>query len=118
VFDPGPEAGPFRAVCRGRDEVKNFFKRLSKVVVRFEAEPRRFFERGDDVFVLVQMYGRFSRGVEAWIPVIHQWTLQERRIVRWKSFPSSGKPLEAELPSESHPSTEVEPTVTPSHGRV
>jgi hypothetical protein len=110
VFDPGPEAGPFRAVCRGRDEVKNFFAQLSKVVVKFEAEPHTFLERGNEVFVLVRMYGKFSRGVEAWIPVVHQWTLQQRRIVRWKSFPSTGKPLEVELPSELHPSTEAEPT--------
>jgi hypothetical protein len=76
-----------------------------KVVVKFEAEPRGFLEREHEVFVLVQMYGRFSRAVEAWIPVIHQWTLREQRIVGWKSFPSSGKHLEAELPSELHPST-------------
>jgi hypothetical protein len=112
VFDPGPEAGPLRAVCRGRDAVENFFEQLSKIVVKFEAEPRRFLERGDDVFVLVRMYGKFSRGVEAWIPVIHQWTLEERRIVRWKSFPSSGKPLEAEL-FEVASLNQVQPTVTP-----
>jgi ketosteroid isomerase-like protein len=102
VFEPGPEAGPFRTTCRGRDEVRDLFARLSKVVVKFEAEPRRFLVEGEDVFVLVQMYGKFSRGVEAWTPVIHQWTLEEGRIVRWKSHPSSGKPLEAELASALH----------------
>lgn len=93
-FAPGPEAGPFRTVCHGREEVGAFFKRLSKVVVKFGAEPLRYFQAGDEVLVAVQMYGRFSRGVEVWISVIHCWTVRDGRIVGWRSFPDTGTSLE------------------------
>jgi hypothetical protein len=43
------------------DEVKRFVKRLSKTVCRFQAQPVRVLEQGEDVFVLVRMYGRFKR---------------------------------------------------------
>jgi SnoaL-like protein len=95
VFDPGPEAGPYRGTFVGRSEVRAFFKRLSKTVRKFNAEPLKALTQGEEVFVLAQLYGRFSRGVEAWLPVIHRWTFEGGRIVGLHSFPGRGKSLEA-----------------------
>jgi ketosteroid isomerase-like protein len=94
VFEPGPEAGPYRITCVGREAVKQFFKRLSKTVRRFRAVPIRVLEKGDDVFVLVRMYGKFKGGIEAWLPVIHRWTIREGMIIGWRSFPGRGKSFE------------------------
>lgn len=95
VFEPGPEAGPYRRVCRGREEVVLFFDELAKAVRRYRADPIYFFDEGSEVYVLVRMYARFKGGIEAWLPVLHRWTIRDHRIVAWGSFPGRGKPFEA-----------------------
>jgi ketosteroid isomerase-like protein len=110
VFEPGPEAGPYRTTCIGRDEVKCFFKRLRKTVRKFQAQPLRVLEQGHEVFVLVRMSGKFKGGIEAWLPVIHCWTISEGKIVRWRSTPGRGKSFEAAV-LELLAADSVEPAV-------
>jgi ketosteroid isomerase-like protein len=94
LFEPGPEAGPYRRTCSGRDEVRRLFKQLSKTVRKFQAQPLQVLERGDEIFVLVRMYGKFRVRIEAWLPVLHHWTLEDGRVVGWRSFPARGMSFE------------------------
>jgi hypothetical protein len=112
IFETGPEAGPYRRRCLGREHVHRLFNSLSKTVRRFQAVPLRALEDGDEVFVLVRMYGKFRCGIKAWLPVIHCWTIREGRIVGWRSTPGRAKSFGAAV-LELRTADLIEPAVTP-----
>jgi hypothetical protein len=74
--------------------VKQLFKRLSKTVRKFQAQPLQVLERDHEIFVLVRMYGRFKGRIEAWLPALHCWTIEDGRVVAWRSFPARGMSFE------------------------
>jgi hypothetical protein len=41
------------------------------------------------------MYGKFKGRIEAWLPVIHCWTIRDGKVIAWRSLPGRGVSLEA-----------------------
>jgi hypothetical protein len=82
--------------------VKQLFKRLSKTVRKFQAQPLQVLERDHEIFVLVRMYGKFRGRIEAWLPVLHCWTIEDGRVVAWRSFPARGMSFEEAILNAEH----------------
>jgi ketosteroid isomerase-like protein len=74
-------------VCRGRDEVAQFFLRLEDAFGQFHFEPERFEERGDSVAVAVRMEvaGRHS-GLAESRAIGHLWRFRDGRAVEIRAF--------------------------------
>jgi ketosteroid isomerase-like protein len=74
-------------VCRGREEVAEFFGRLQDAFGGFHFEPERFEERGDFVAVAVRMEveGRHS-GLSESRTVGHLWRFRDGLAVEIRAF--------------------------------
>jgi ketosteroid isomerase-like protein len=74
-------------VCRGRDEVAEFFRRLEDAFGGFHFEPERFEESGESVAVAVRLevQGRHS-GLSESRTIGHLWRFRDGRAVEIRAF--------------------------------
>jgi ketosteroid isomerase-like protein len=81
---------------RGVDEIRRFFDDLLEPFEEVVTEPEEFFERGDQVVVLVLVRSR-PRGSNAVVEnrIGHLWTMRDGKVVRFQIFPEREKALDA-----------------------
>jgi ketosteroid isomerase-like protein len=75
------------SVCRGREEVAEFFGRLADAFEDVHFEPERFEERGESVAVLVRLEvrGRHS-GISDSRTLGHLWRFRDGKAIEIRAF--------------------------------
>ena len=84
---PGPPDIPAAGKRVGRDQVADFFVKLSESDEILAFEPRAYFSEGDTVVVL----GRYSARVRktgriADLQWVHVFTIRDGRVASWEEF--------------------------------
>jgi ketosteroid isomerase-like protein len=89
------QRGPNAGTRRGREGVQGFGEDYLAAFDRSVIEPEQFFEKGDQVVVLVTRRARPKGGsVDIVVRNGHLWTVRDGRILSMKSFPDPEKALE------------------------
>jgi ketosteroid isomerase-like protein len=91
-----PPRGPTAGTYRGREEIQGFWEEMSAAFEAASAEPEEFFERGDQVVVVVKTRMRprgSSAEIERRTGVL--WTIRDRTVVSIRIFAKPGEALEA-----------------------
>lgn len=96
-FFPGPaDVIPWAGMCRGPEQVGQFFSRLSQAVEIHQFEPKDFVAQGDRVIVMgdekatVKSTGRSF--TKEWA---HAWTLRDGKIVELREYHDTSAIVEA-----------------------
>jgi ketosteroid isomerase-like protein len=81
---------------RGVDEVRRFFEDLFEPFEEVFSEPQEFFERDNQIAVVVLVRLR-PRGSSAVVEnrIGHVWTIRDGKVARFEIFPEREKALEA-----------------------
>jgi ketosteroid isomerase-like protein len=85
------------ATVRGREQVREMARQWMETFAEFRVEPERYLDAGaENVVVYVRDSGRV-RGTNTEIDahLIHVWTLNDGKVVRWQVFTDEGSALEA-----------------------
>jgi uncharacterized protein len=91
-----PPRGPNAGTYRGREEVRGYWEELLTAFDAASAEPEEFFERGDQVAVVVKARMR-PRGSSAEIELRNGnlWTIRDGIVVSVRMFAKPEEALEA-----------------------
>jgi ketosteroid isomerase-like protein len=91
-----PPRGPNAGTYRGREEIQGFWEEMLTAFDAASAEPEEFFERGDQVAVIVKTRMRprgSSAEIERRTGVL--WTIRDGMVVSVRIFPKPEEALEA-----------------------
>jgi uncharacterized protein len=92
-----PPDWPEGAVVHGREQVREMARQWMETFEEFRVEPERYLDAGvENVVAYVRDSGRV-RGTDTEIDahLIHVWTLDDGKVVRWQLFTDEGPALEA-----------------------
>jgi ketosteroid isomerase-like protein len=91
-----PPRGPNAGTYRGREEIQGIWEEMLTAFDAASAEPEEFFERGDQVAVIVKTRMRprgSSAEIERRTGVL--WTIRDGMVVSVRIFPKPEEALEA-----------------------
>lgn len=85
---PGPaDIIPYAGTYQGKDQVKEFFLRVSEALDFEQFEPREFFAQGDKVVVIGHTEGRIKpSGQPLRDDWVHVFTLREGKVSRLQAY--------------------------------
>ena len=86
---------PWGGEYRGHDQVRELFKKVAELT---ETQPiaEEFFESGETVVAIGWLRGKAKlTGKPIDLRIVHAWTLQDGRVIRYEPFMDATKMLEA-----------------------
>src|SRR3954451_25011360 len=95
-FEITTQRGPGAGTHRRREAVQSYGEDYLEAFEDFLFEPEEFFEKGDEVVVLLTRRARPKGGsVDMVVRNGHIWTVRHGKVVSMTSFPDPMKALEA-----------------------
>lgn len=96
VWDLSDTPSPMAGVYRGRDAVRELYRRWAGAFSDWNFEIERLIEADDDVVVFVREHGHGrSSGIEVEMSRASVWTFTDGKVIRFRSFSSCADALEA-----------------------